>query len=50
MLLEDVFICLAKSFLEWEGFEQKLQRKVRTHILCSIPFFSSEILAGFEIM
>jgi hypothetical protein len=28
--------------LEWEMFQTKLVEKIKTHILCSVTFFSSE--------
>jgi hypothetical protein len=30
---------LAKFFLEWKSFPEKLVDKIKTHILCSITFF-----------
>ena len=30
---------LAKDFLEREMFQRKVIEKIKTHILCSIPFF-----------
>jgi hypothetical protein len=29
---------LAQLFLEWERFQAKVVEKIKTHILCSIPF------------
>jgi len=31
---------LAQFFLEWEMFQTKIVEDVRTHILCSVTFFS----------
>jgi hypothetical protein len=33
---------LAKFFLEWEMFYEKFLEKIKTLILCSIPFFFVE--------
>ena len=30
---------LIESFWEWEMFQTKLVKKIKTHILCSITFF-----------
>ena len=29
---------VARFFLEWEMFQTKVVEKIKTHILCSIPF------------
>ena len=31
---------LAEFFLEWEFFQIKVVEKIKTHILCSVTFFS----------
>jgi hypothetical protein len=31
---------LAHFFLEWETFQTKVVEKIKTHILCSVPFFN----------
>jgi hypothetical protein len=34
---------LAQFFLEWEIFQTKVVEKIKTHILCSITFFSKTV-------
>ena len=41
---------LAQFFLEWEMLQTKVVQKIKTHILCSITFFSSENLDVYEII
>ena len=31
---------LAQFFLEWEMFQTEVVEKIKTHILCSVTFFS----------
>jgi len=40
---------LAQFFLEWEMFQTKVVQKIKTHILCSVTFFSKN-LAVYQIM
>jgi hypothetical protein len=40
---------LAKFFLEWEMFQIKVVEKIKTHILCSVTFFS-ESSGAYELM
>jgi hypothetical protein len=40
---------LAEFFLEWEMFQTKVVEKIKTHVLCSITFFT-ENRAVYEIM
>jgi len=32
---------LAQFFLEWEMFQKKIVKKIKTHILCSVIFFEN---------
>jgi hypothetical protein len=41
---------LTHFFLEWEIFQTKFVAKIKTHILCSVTFFSFENTAVYEIM
>ena len=34
------FLYLAQFFLEWETFQTKVVEKIKTHILCTVTFFS----------
>jgi hypothetical protein len=34
------FFILTRSFLEWEMLQTKFVAKIKTDILCSVPFFS----------
>jgi hypothetical protein len=43
------YIYVAELFLEWEMFQTKVVEKIKTHILCSITFFS-EIRDVYEIL
>ena len=33
---------LAQFFLEWEMFQTKIIEKIKTHVLCSVTFFSED--------
>ena len=39
---------LAKFFLEWQMFQTKVVKKIKTRILCSIMFFENRVV--YEIM
>ena len=41
---------LAQFFLKWEMFQTKIVEKIKTHILCSVYFFSPENRAVYVIM
>ena len=41
---------LAQFSLQWEMFQTKVVEKIKTHILCSVTFFSPENRAVYEVM